>query len=112
MEGDCGTRGSDSSASRNPGWEKVAQATRLFRPATRRSKREGASGLFPTAGFMANLLSVPLGRWPNETGQLPVPPNSSFLREFGFTTVGGFASLAGAAGGKFYAVATDDGIRH
>jgi hypothetical protein len=29
---------------------------------------------FRTAVFMTKLLSIPLGRWPNGTGKLPVPP--------------------------------------
>ena len=36
-----------------------------------------ASELFRTVGSKAKLLSVPLGRWPNGTGKLPVPPNLS-----------------------------------
>ena len=54
-----------------------AQATRLFRAATRRSERGDASGLFRKAIFMANQLPVPLGQWPDGTGKLPVPPHPS-----------------------------------
>jgi hypothetical protein len=57
-----------------------AVAGRLSRPATRPSEWEGAFGFFRTAASMANLLSIPLGRWPNGTGKLPVPPN--FISEF------------------------------
>jgi hypothetical protein len=66
---------------RRPSSRWVAQATRLSRPSTRRSERESASGLFRTAGSMADLLSVPLSQWPNGTCKLPVPPNS--IAKFG-----------------------------
>ena len=84
------------SAGARPHW--VAQATRLFRSATRRPEREGTCSyqLAPACKFPAR--DLPPGQWPGGTGGSPVPPrgSSALARWFAGACLG--AALLGLTG--------------